>query len=616
VAYDRILLVKPRGKRGLGFIADTIPIGLEYIAATIEKEVKDVQILDLELEKQPFQFFINRYSPGIVGISMSATEHKEGLRLASIAKINRITTVLGGYHPTAIPGELLSYPQVDIVVRGEGEYTFRDLIRRGTPEDVLGVSYKKDGVVFHNDDRPCIEQLDSLPFPARHLRRVKYRNHMYRDGREYDVITMSRGCYGKCSFCCETYMNHGNVRFRSPENIIDELHEISDYHQGKPLKIFVTDPSFMSTPKIMDRLCDLLLQSGLDISFSVMARVDSIVRNPELVKKMCAAGIRSYELGFESANEDILNDVNKGITLGLQREAVEILLENGANVSGTFVIGLPGQSEADIKNLPVYAKQLGLMNAAFGIATPFAGTEFYDDLEKEGLIFDRDWTNYDEMHSVIKLDTVDPQRLEELQTYCLVRFWTLNTFLIGLSRKLDAGEKISLKQLVDEVASKLRFARDAGLDLRGDNVTDQLRVLIEASVDSDVEESNRNIAIHDSVELSRFLTILGSQRIQLSLSLDDYVASYIIETSSKRVHQVKIISEVANDASMTIKVDLENTLNQFNNFSILRMLNMTSAAMQSDGITEHFNKLRLFTALATELGWPYLKELLKMRLVI
>lgn len=560
--------------------------------------------------------YIDRYSPDLVGISMSATEHDEGLRLASIANTNRVTTVLGGYHPTAIPGELLSYPQVDIVVRGEGEYTFRDLVRRGAPEDVLGLSYKKDGVVIHNEDRPCIEQLDSLPFPARHLRRVKYLNHMYKEERENDVITMSRGCYGKCSFCCETYMNHGNVRFRSPENIMDELHEISDYHQGKPLKIFVTDPSFMSNPKIMDRLCDLLLQSGLDIRFSVMARVDSIVRNPGLVKKMCAAGIQSYELGFESANEDILNDVNKGITLGLQREAVEILLENGANISGTFVIGLPGQSEADIKNLPVYAKHLGLMNAAFGIATPFAGTEFYDDLEKENLIFDRDWTNYDEMHSVYILDTVNPRRLEELQTYCLVRFWTLNTFLIGLSRKLDTGGKISLKQLVDEIASKIRFARDAGLDLREDDVNDQLRVLLDASVDSDVEERHRNIAIHDIVELSRFLTIIGSQKIQLSLSLDDHVASYIVETANKSIKSIKIIPEVADNATMTLKIDLKNTLDQFSNFSILHMLNMTSVEMQSDGITEHFNKLRLFTALATELGWPYMKELIKMRLII
>ncbi|MCK4581931.1 hypothetical protein KAU18_01350, partial [Candidatus Bathyarchaeota archaeon] len=94
------------------------------------------------------------------------------------------------------------------------------------------------------------------------------------------------------------------------------------------------------------------------------------------------------------------------------------------------------------------------------------------------------------------------------------------------------------------------------------------------------------------------------------------VASYIVETSSKKVHQVKVISGVADDATMTIKVDLENILDQSRGFSTLHMLNMTSVEMQSDGVTEHFNKLRLFTALATELGWPYMKELLKMRLVI
>lgn len=616
MTYDKVLLVKPRGKRGLGFIADSIPIGLEYIAATIEKDVNDVHIIDLELEKRPFQFFLNQYTPNIVGISMSATEHDEGLHLASIAKNNHATTVLGGYHPTAIPGELLTHPQVDIVVRGEGEYTFKDLILRGSPEDVLGLSYKKDGLVIHNDDRPCIENLDSLPFPARHLRRVKYRNHMYKDGRENDIITMSRGCYGKCSFCCETYMNQGDVRVRSPENIMAELREISRYHDGKPLKIFVTDPSFMSRPNTIDQLCDLLLQSGLDIRFSVMTRVDSIARNPKLVKKMCAAGIKNYELGFESANVDILNDVNKGITLGLQREAVEILQENKANISGTFVIGLLGQSEEEIKTLPVYAKQLGLMNAAFGIATPFAGTKFYNDLQKDNLIFDNNWTKYDEMHSVYKLSTVDSKRLEELQTYCLVRFWTINTFLVGLSRKLDTGGKITLKQFVDEVASKLRFARDAGLDIRENSINNQLAALLEASVDSEIEESQRSIAICDIIELSRFLVILGSQRIQLSLSLDDHVASYIVETTNEAITSLNVIPETTDNASMTFKLDLEYVLDQFSNLSAMHMFNITNAVMQSDSLAEQLNKLRLFAALTMELGWPYLIDLLKMRLII
>ena len=127
--FSRILLVKPSGRRGLGFLFDSIPIGLEYIAAFIEDVVEDIRIIDMELECKPFQFFIDLYQPDLIGITMSATDHSEGLRLARIAKRNGIATVLGGYHPTSIPKLLLSCPEVDMVVRGEGELTMRELVQ-------------------------------------------------------------------------------------------------------------------------------------------------------------------------------------------------------------------------------------------------------------------------------------------------------------------------------------------------------------------------------------------------------------------------------------------------------------------------------------------------------
>ena len=108
MSFKRILLVKPKGRKGLGFSVDAIPIGLEYIAASIEKEVDKVWIVDMEFEKHTFQHFLDIFYPDLVGITMSATDHNEGLRLAKIAKDNNIVTVLGGYHPTAIPDELLS----------------------------------------------------------------------------------------------------------------------------------------------------------------------------------------------------------------------------------------------------------------------------------------------------------------------------------------------------------------------------------------------------------------------------------------------------------------------------------------------------------------------------
>ncbi len=609
MSFKRIVLVKPRGKRGLSFSVDVIPIGLEYIAASIEKEVDDVHIVDMELEEQPFQYFLDIFDPDLVGISMSATDHDEGLRLAKIAKKSGVTTVLGGYHPTAIPDELLSHSQVDIIVRGEGELTMKELVQKGAPEGVLGISYKKRKRIIHNPDRPPIGDLDSLPFPARHLRRHKYKDRMNSNGREFDVITMSRGCWGRCSFCCEPYMSKGRMRFRSPENIIKELFEIIAFHNEKPLQIFVTDPHFMGDPKRIDHLCDLLQKNELNLVFSVMTRVDSITRYPELIKKMCNSGILSYELGFESPNQKDLNYVKKGITLDMQRKAVKILRDNSADVSGTFVIGLPGQSEEEIKQFSVYAKKIGLMNCAFGIATPFPKTEFYEKLEKDGLIFERDWTKYDEMHSVFKLNPLSAKKLEELESYCMARFWTLNTFL-DRARVLQkrSGDKMSLKEFADEMIAKVKFARNAGYDLRKEGLEDHIKTVLGAIVDAETEEKERKICMQDVVEMSNFLKILGSQTIQITLRYDSQAVSYVIKTTSRSVDYIKIVPRKQDNATIDINIDLDDVIDSFNSYSAFNLMSYVYLLKQARNINGILNVLRLCAALTTDLGRSYLKD--------
>jgi len=606
--FKRILLVKPKGRKGLGFSADVIPIGLEYIAASIEKEVDDVHIIDMEFEKHPFQHFLDTFHPDLVDITMSATDHNEGLHLAKIAKDNDITTVLGGYHPTAIPDELLSHPQIDIVVRGEGELTMKELVQKGSPEDILGISFKRDGKIIHNPDRPLIENLDSLPFPARHLRRHKYKDHMNNDNKGFDVITMSRGCWGRCSFCCEPYMSKNRMRFRSPENVMKELLETVHFHSGNPLQILATDPHFIGDPKRIGHLCDLLQKRKLDITFSVMTRVDSIVRYPKLVKKMCDSGILSYELGFESSNQKDLNNVKKGITLDMQRRAVKILRDNGVDVSGTFVTGLPGQDEEEIKQFPMYAKKIGLMNCAFGIVTPFPQTEFYEKLEKNGLIFERDWTKYDEMHSVFKLNPLTAKRLEELEIYCMARFWTLNTFL-DKAKVLQkrTGKKTSLKGFMYDIIAKVKFAVNAGYDLRGGDIKDHVKVVLDAIIDAEMEEKEK-IAMHDVVETSKFLKISGSQVIQITLRCDNQLVSYVIKTTSKRIDYIKTISGKQNDATIDIDIDLDEAVDSFNSYSPLNLINYIPLLKQARNIKGILNVFRLSFALTTDLGYSHLKD--------
>jgi len=411
----KILLVKPSGRRGMSFSYDIIPIGLEYIAAYIEDVVEDIHIVDMEMERRSFPHMIDLYRPDLLGITMSATEHNKGLRLAKIAHKKRILTVVGGYHPTAVPNLLLSYPQVDIVVRGEGELTMKELVEKGLPEGVLGLSYKKDGKIIHNEDRPRIENLDDLPFPARHLRQYSYKTA---DGStDYDVLVTSRGCRGRCSFCCEPSMSHGHLRCRSPENVMEEIIEMVNYHEGRSLNVIFTDPDFMGCSGKADRLCDLLQEHEFNIKFCAIVRSDHIARNPETVKKICEAGIIRFEMGIESPNPKDLKSTKKGITTKIHREAVQNIRKNGGSAGGTFVIGLPDQTEEEIRRFPVYAKEIGLTAAAFGIATPFPSTDFYKELEGQGLIFETNWDNFDEMHSVYKTEYLSKERIEELATY-------------------------------------------------------------------------------------------------------------------------------------------------------------------------------------------------------
>jgi len=565
MGFRRILLVKPEGRTGLGFALALIPVGLEYVAASIADIVDEVNILDMLTEKRhSFPYFLDLFHPDLVGISMSATEHKSGLSIASIAKKRGIATVLGGYHPTAIPDELLSHKQVDMVVRGEGELTMRELIQRGSPEGVLGISYKENNKVIHNPDRPLIRDLDSLPFPARHLRRHKYTSPLIRD-REVDEIHTSRGCWGRCTFCCEPSMSRSRQRYRSPENVVEEIDQIYNViHKRKPLCILIGDPNFMGDAKRVDRFCDLISELNFDIVFHAMVRADSMARRPEVVRKMCANNIIHFCMGIESPNLKDLTITHKGIDTEIQKKAIQVIRDSGGVAAGTFVIGLPDQSEEEIKQFPTYAKKIGLMNATFGIATPFPGTEFYESLEREGSIFERDWTKYDENNSVFKIPKISKQRIEELRTYCIGKFWTPDTFFdwLAVTQKRDA-RKTSLSKFIMDRIVQLVFLAKAGFtqQVSSKNMATQFKVFIESMADPRVEECTRKIRMHQVIDMTRFLAILGPQTIQLTIRYKNRpLTSYIMKTTRNTVEYIKIIP--GKQGKATINLDLNFDFNQ------------------------------------------------------
>jgi hypothetical protein len=206
------------------------------------------------------------------------------------------------------------------------------------------------------------------------------------------------------------------------------------------------------------------------------------------------------------------------------------------------------------------------MSATFGIATPFPGTEFYASLEKEELIFERDWTKYDGTNSVFTLPTISKQRIEELRTYCLGKFWTPDTFFDGLEveQKRDTGKITLSKFILDRIAQLVFLARAGSTQqVSSENLITHFKVFVEAMADPLVEKHTRKLGMHQVIDISRFLAILGPQTIQLTIRYRNKpLTSYIMKTTRNTVVYVRIISGTQDKA--TINFDLNLNFDELN----------------------------------------------------
>jgi hypothetical protein len=392
------------------------------------------------------------------------------------------------------------------------------------------------------------------------------------------------------------------LRCRSPENIVEEILEIVKYHEGRPLSVILADPNFMGDPKRVDRLCDLLQRYDLNIEFHALVRADSMARNPKVIKKMCEAGIISFEMGIESPNLKDLESTRKGITTRVHRDAVQNIRENGGGAGGTFVIGLPDQTEEEIEAFPVYAKEIGLTAAAFGIATPFLGTEFYKELDRQGLIFETNWDNFDEMHSVYRTRHLSKEKIEELATYCMAKFWNIDTF-IDQEKVLQkrTRKKTPLMGFIRERALNVHFMRNNGMTLQKGNFGQHIKTFLKAYADPRVESYTRKVGVHNVLEMSRFLRILGPQTVQCTLSFDDTAVSFVFKTTKNTVEYIRAMQGRQDDSTIDFDIDLEWLSEPSKSKMVKRLFILIPHDLN---IKRLWNAFRLFVAVGAEvLTW-------------
>lgn len=418
-AIKKVLLINPPWYRLFGGKLDSPPLGLCYIAGALEKNNYDVAVYNSDhdsefkrISERDMTSNYNKYldiikddsnpiwkeiretiseqSPDVVGISVTTAKYGSALNISNIVKQTEdIPVIWGGIHPTVMADQILKNPSVDMIIRGEGELAFLDLIKNlNEPENIKGISYKENNKIIHNEDRELIDNLDELPFPAKHLI-LDLDTH---DTDSFGNIITSRGCPYNCIFCASHKIWTRKVRYRSPENVIEEIKSVNKAFGTDRFRF--EDDSFTLNRNFVEEICEKLIQLQPGINWSTETRVNLI--NDGLIKKMKSAGCTEITIGVESGDDLTLKKIKKGITVSQVMEAKKVLRKNRMKYSAFFMIGFPWEGPDEINKTVSVMKELSPHKAILSIATPYPGTELYDiALEAESIKPENiDWNSF------------------------------------------------------------------------------------------------------------------------------------------------------------------------------------------------------------------------------
>lgn len=356
----RLLLIHPkfpyRGK-------DLFPIGLGYLASVVKGRA-EVFVLDENVEAFDTEK-VKKFSPDIVGITATTPSFPRAAEITKrIKEIDAKTRVImGGAHVTFAPEEVLR-AGVDVVVRGEGETTFAELLESWNLEKINGISYIKNGKILHNPDRELIKNLDEIPFPA----------WEYFPLKKYGIISLitSRGCPYSCSYCSSTRFWRQTVRFRSPENVIEELKQISEL--GFKLVRFM-DSTFTLNQQRAIRICELMKEEGINIKWSCETRADFL--NDALLEAFSSSGCNLICIGVDSGSQKVLDKCRRSIDIATMKKAFEKIRGYKIAARAYVTFGFPGETEKTVRETIEFLEEIKPEQTLLSLATAYPGTELW-----------------------------------------------------------------------------------------------------------------------------------------------------------------------------------------------------------------------------------------------
>jgi len=386
-------------------------------ARGFEVDIKDCVALGWDMSR--LKSYIVQFAPELLVMETSAPSYKYDIETLNQIRNDKIKITAVGYHATALP-KLHLDDGFNYVIKGEYELPLYGLARYldGTEKTLP----KKGVASVENPDVEnggLIENLDDIPFPAREFLPMEKYVDVFAFGKSIQVIT-SRGCPFKCCFCCEALLpGKPSVRFRSPENVCNEIEQLIVEYQ--PDEIYFDDSSFTVSKKHIIGICEQMQKRNLNISWSCMA--DAKV-DPDILNIMAKAGCRALKLGVESADSEVLANIPKHVNLDDVRRTINECKKVGIKTHATFMFGLPGETKDKAAKTIDFALSLGTDTAQFSIATPYPGTRFYDIATKEGLLVSDGWENFGS-DAVISYPDYTRQDITEMHHWAVAR-WQRN----------------------------------------------------------------------------------------------------------------------------------------------------------------------------------------------
>ncbi len=401
------------------------PLDMAYMTAVLERDGHLCQIRDYPLEHgstwNDVEDDIKSFAPTILIIYTTITSIRDDLHACKIAKeiSPDIITIAKGGDTTVRPVERLEMSKyLDIALVGEPELTILEIARGRNLKDVKGICYRENGKILKTPERPFIEDLDTLPFPSRHL--LDQRKYVRPDtGEIQTTIQTSRGCPAKCIYCLSTVVSGAQLRLRSPKSVVDELEYcVKEYN--------IRDFFFRADTFTWDKgwaisVCKEIIDRKLAIRWVANSRVNTV--DEERLLWMKKAGCWLVSFGVESGNQYILDMTQKGITIEQSREALRLAKKCKLKTFVTFIIGMPWENKETIMQTLDFGREIDGDFFEIILPFPFPGTKYYEIAKRDGLILDGAYDKiYDHFRPVVKTYHLSAEELEKLKRKS---FWYL-----------------------------------------------------------------------------------------------------------------------------------------------------------------------------------------------